>query len=545
MTIATATAILLILFTIHGVIAEHPVLLPFRRIAVFAVPYLLVCLWVYLQSVSWTPTALHHPAWQAASAGIEEALVSSISIAPFDSIDQLIRMLCYAGIFWLALQICRESRNAEMMTRLFIAAASIYAIYGLSVEFSGSKSILWFEKLEYRDNLTSTFRYKNAYATFAGFGLILTMLALVDGINRRTSSAFGPRESMRVAILWITEKGWQYLLAAALIFSSLVLSDSRGGLIFSIIATIFALFVYRMAAGRKIPYLMLIDAARNLPAPIKRVRVHWEDAEFDTRQGETKTASVHVSPILDVFPHIWSIIRTVGVIPPLKYAGIHIDPNSGAVTVDLTDDAAHVSTSYSATINRQGTARKRIVEILCWDGSVNEIDFSVEPGTVTLDGTSFAALWDPGNPPLDQEIETFLQALTGADLDERIDAGKSAECFELTTLAETQFEKTETELIIESLRASVHMGLAARLTGEKLLREAAKNRIRLDIGGPDAKKLGQAIFNDISGIGNPVTINGSEAWAFYRDSTLKSSLQAGLNGAEPKIRDHETKDRIS
>ena len=289
----------------------------------------------------------------------------------------------------------------------------------------------------------------------------------------------------------------------------------------------------------------LIDAARNLPAPIKRVRIHWEDAEFDTRQGETKTASVHVSPILDVFPHIWSIIRTVGVIPPLKFSGIHIDSNSGAVTVDLTDDAAHVSTSYSATINRQGTARKRIVEILCWDGSVNEIDFSVEPGTVTLDGTSFAALWDPGNPPLDQEIETFLQALTGADLDERIDAGKSAECFELTALAETQFEKTETELIIESLRASVHMGLAARLTGEKLLREAAKNRIRLDIGGPDAKKLGQAIFNDISGIGNPVTINGSEAWAFYRDSTLKSSLQAGLNGAEPKIRDHETKDRIS
>jgi len=69
------------------------------------VPFLAAATWAALQATSLTPSAWHHPLWAEASAALEARLAGSVSLNPFDTISALLRLLTYAGIFWLGLNL--------------------------------------------------------------------------------------------------------------------------------------------------------------------------------------------------------------------------------------------------------------------------------------------------------------------------------------------------------------------------------------------------------------------------------------------------------
>lgn len=214
----------------------------------------LVLLWIAVQATPWTPPAWHNPVWQETATLLGIELPGAIAINPHAAGTALMRLLTYAGIFWLALQYGRSSNRAKQIFYVVAFSGLVYALYGLLIEFTGSQTILWYEKLNYKDNLTSTFRYKNAYATYAGIGLVATVALLVPALGRDDYSLMGPNERLRSLLTLIFEKIWPLVVAFVVIVSALLLSDSRGGFLSTLIALLVFAILLRLSRRKSLPY---------------------------------------------------------------------------------------------------------------------------------------------------------------------------------------------------------------------------------------------------------------------------------------------------
>lgn len=194
-------------------------------------PFLLVLAWAGLQATSWTPASWHHPLWREAGAALGETLPGAISIDPEETVFALLRLLCYGGIFWLALQLGRRPERAAMVLTGLSVAGIAYAVYGLADRFSGANMVLWYVKTAYRDMVTGPFVNRNSYATYAGLGL----LCLSGLIVKLSEEAASPRASRRLHVVQFFEAlgGGRALLLAgwAVLLTALLLTGSRGGVV--------------------------------------------------------------------------------------------------------------------------------------------------------------------------------------------------------------------------------------------------------------------------------------------------------------------------
>lgn len=245
---------LVLVWSVTLLVAGAPPPVTFRMIALPALLFAAVIAWALIQASSWTPDAWHNPIWAETAKGLGADVQGYISVVPYATETSVMRLLTYAGIFWLALQFGRSGERARQVFHAVAIAGLVYAAYGLIVDLTGSQTILWYDKENYKTNLTATFRYKNAYATYAGMGLICTTALLIRALAREDFSRMGPRERLRSVLLLIFERSTYLLLAFILITSALLLSDSRGGFLAAILSMIvFATTLWR-GKSLKLPY---------------------------------------------------------------------------------------------------------------------------------------------------------------------------------------------------------------------------------------------------------------------------------------------------
>ena len=198
--------------------------------------------WALLQMSPFMPESWSHPLWKDAGEALGSEPGGFISVNPYKTGSALVRLLYLGGIFWLGLQYGRDrDRAAKILNGLAIAGLA-YAAYGLAVEFSGSRSILWYAKTSYIDNVTSTFVNRNSYATYAGLGLVCVTALLVQFVSKTYGVGDVRREKLRRLLAGMTAHGWILLLAWVALATALLLTDSRGGLI-STCAALVTLFV--------------------------------------------------------------------------------------------------------------------------------------------------------------------------------------------------------------------------------------------------------------------------------------------------------------
>lgn len=227
---------------------------PLRRIALPGALFAAAIAWAAIQAAPWTPDAWHNPVWAETAATLGTGVQGYISVVPYATETAVMKLLTYAGIFWLALQLGRSGDRAGQVFHAVAAAGLVYAAYGLIVDLSGAQTILWYDKESYQTSLTATFRYRNAYATYAGMGLVCTTALLVRLLVREDVSPMGPRARLRHVLLQVFEGSTYLPLAFMLIASALLLSESRGGFLSAIVAMIvFAATLWRSKRVR-LPY---------------------------------------------------------------------------------------------------------------------------------------------------------------------------------------------------------------------------------------------------------------------------------------------------
>lgn len=230
---------------------------PLNRLAWPGIPMGLVIVWAALQTIPWAPDHWAHPLWAEASLALGAPVPETVSLDPTLSRTALMRLLTYAGVFWLAVQLGRDRSRAHLAVVTLAVAGLLYAAYGLAMHMMGIERILWLEKWAYLGDLTSTFVNRNSYGSYAGIGLLSCTALLLHAVRRRSRGLAREQVYDRVQGVILT------LAAVAsgvvVIGSAILMTHSRGAFLSTVAgvaALLAAAVVSRMIRPRTTLVLM-------------------------------------------------------------------------------------------------------------------------------------------------------------------------------------------------------------------------------------------------------------------------------------------------
>jgi O-antigen ligase len=227
--LAVGTGALLILWAFLVLVGRARVPVPMERLWSVVIPFAVVLAWAFVQTLSAVPALWTHPLWDEAAHALPEPIAAGvlprISVDPAMTLIAILRLACYGGVFWLAVQFGRDRSRARDVLVAVAVTGTVYATYGLINHFAGWERILWLEKWAYPGDLTATFVNRNAYGAYAGLGLLccvgLFLHALRPSRHAPDRRAFDLAETVLV-------RAMPFLIGALVIGTALLLSHSRG-----------------------------------------------------------------------------------------------------------------------------------------------------------------------------------------------------------------------------------------------------------------------------------------------------------------------------
>lgn len=204
----------------------------------FCVP-LIVCL---VQTVNFINLDWVHPFWYSVNQLLSTSANYTISLLPYQTLTGLMRLISYGLVFMISFYLNKNSKNVDITFKIIAYIGFAYASYGLIIHFGGFNTILWFDKWSYLDLLTSTFVNRNSYATFAGLSFLACMPLIFEGVYYSFKYGVKTNYGRQFFVENMVAKGWQPLLLVTVIFTALLLTQSRGG----ILSTLLAVFVFTL-----------------------------------------------------------------------------------------------------------------------------------------------------------------------------------------------------------------------------------------------------------------------------------------------------------
>lgn len=214
------------------------------RPAALAFPFWLcasICLWIYLQSVSWTPDSFHHPLWSRAQTALGSPLGGSISINPSETQMALLRLATIGTFAWLGAQFGRKSLWAYRILTAIAVSGALYAAYGLVLRLSNSNTVLWLDKsyLDFANQVTGPFINPNSFAAYLGIALVCVHALFLNAVRHGLADQglVGLRRWLAGGLNIFNATGLYSILLLP-IFASLILSRSRAGFALTVLAIV-------------------------------------------------------------------------------------------------------------------------------------------------------------------------------------------------------------------------------------------------------------------------------------------------------------------
>jgi O-antigen ligase len=220
------------------------------RIAFEIALFGLVCAWVVFQTSHMAPDAWNHPIWAMTGEVLGRPVAGSISVAPDAGLIALLRLVTVAFVFWLALQLCRDPIHAHFLVWALAIIGFAYALYGIVQLYAFPDTVLWYERTDYKDSLTSTFINRNTCATYLGVALLASFALLLSAYRSRRSGRMPLRLRMARIIEVTAGYGAALAFVAFSLASALMLTGSRAGITSSFIALIALILLLSLATQR-------------------------------------------------------------------------------------------------------------------------------------------------------------------------------------------------------------------------------------------------------------------------------------------------------
>lgn len=188
-----------------------------------------------------------------------------------------------------------------------------------------------------------------------------------------------------------------------------------------------------LVPGLQYRFCSYIHAAANAVARVPEqpaaFAFEWADPTGEVRYGDRKSYDPTISVAVDVMPHVWSILATVFAQPRFHLESCRIERGGRFASFGCTLNAL----PGRITLERDAARRNRVLSVESDAGSDLRLDFTVEPGTVSIgtDTVSGDENWDHAPRPLERQVAYFIAALSGTT--SNTDA---AACRESVALAE-------------------------------------------------------------------------------------------------------------
>lgn len=187
--------------------------------------------WGIVQILPIVPQAWTHPVWQLANGVLGVHSHGTISMAPWRSETELMKLGTYAMAAWLARVYTVRTERAGFLSNAIIVIGALYAVYAFILASTGYTQF----ELFYGMPATATrdvagpFVNHNNYATYAG------LIALCAGV-RLVAAGWGSvvaSRGLRTLVLTLTHylfgRGVFFLAAAILALSTVIATGSRAG----------------------------------------------------------------------------------------------------------------------------------------------------------------------------------------------------------------------------------------------------------------------------------------------------------------------------
>ncbi|MBO6781948.1 MAG: O-antigen ligase family protein [Alphaproteobacteria bacterium] len=247
--LAIAVAVTLLVWAVGVARTPGAIRIPWSRHLPATVAFLLAIAWFCLQASGITPAAWDHPLWAQAAAALDKPdLGGAISLNPNASFDGAMRLLAYGAVFWLAMHFCRSRRRTKQLLWAIVISGSVYAVYGLAVQFSGTNTILWFDKWAYENVVTSTFVNRNNFATYAGLVIVAAFGLLTRKADEAAELGIANRAGIAHILDSLGPQVFGLFLALFVTGTALLLTASRGGILstgFGILVFLAGLALYK------------------------------------------------------------------------------------------------------------------------------------------------------------------------------------------------------------------------------------------------------------------------------------------------------------
>ena len=217
---------------------------------------------------------------------------------------------------------------------------------------------------------------------------------------------------------------------------------------------------------------------------VERVELVWVDPAAEWRHGSPKRYDAGISVLEDCIPHAFSIFdRAFGASPTLENLAIG---RGGAKVLMMLSSGTQM---YDLVLERNGAARQRILRAFGRSGVV-ELDFSIEPGTLLIDGATQPAAPTPRDGPLAAMMRAFFLAVNGGPIDPRLTLDTALHAGDVTDMAMAQYRECLASLLGDRLLAGPDLDYAVaellqrpgRLDGPQFEVASAELRLQLERG---------------------------------------------------------------
>lgn len=193
-------------------------------------------LWCFAQASLPISETIAPAAWGDAARLLARPVTPMLSVNPEASLAGAMRLTGYAIVFLLCYQFAGDEARAFRLLSSIAAAGAIYAVYGICLELTDSRLVLWFDRTFEPDNLSSTFPNRNAFASYATLCLLCGLALLYRRQVRHEDIASGwRRATVAIVRYYFRRNGWLFY-AAAVLFIAILWTHSRAGLATAIVA---------------------------------------------------------------------------------------------------------------------------------------------------------------------------------------------------------------------------------------------------------------------------------------------------------------------
>jgi O-antigen ligase len=201
-----------------------------RPVLPAAVLVLLPLAWGVAQTSSWLPQSIAHPVWSIASTGLSKNLPGTVSIDPWRTETELMKLSTYAMSAWLFYALARETGRARMLFNAIIAIGVFYCLYAwIFAAFDLHQFSVFYSVRDIGNRVASPFINKNSLATYAGLISLCCALKLVERADTYIAARKGFAQRLLATIQFTFGSGTIYLLVFLLTFGLLVATGSLAG----------------------------------------------------------------------------------------------------------------------------------------------------------------------------------------------------------------------------------------------------------------------------------------------------------------------------